>query len=426
MESMEGRLMLANLASDFMHVDLAPAQFHVVADKPAFTISGWTFAPLGREGGFIMTPISPEIDAVEINLGFAGDAAAPQATPASPATPGTPTIQYPADPIISDALNTNSINGDAPFTEALNGLGGMSLFENTDIQPAVITTIGGMRSSIEFVGPVAAASYGEKSGSDEGGPISITAVLTAVRPLESTEPLEPGTAHYVVTTSDTSAASRLADASGSADRQITGELARAMVFEIAGGEPANTRNARPGDKHPNAVPQQSGSPEAARPVSYQDGPVSSRGTTAGPVVRSVFARPAALVRHTVGGNVVKPALHQAYSGHESAAALLPSLPLSEPGGVVANINEVLPSAEIQPAYASVFEQLGEEAELATDPPATAFSWRTALNATPLLMVLALERIATSNSRRASRQEAFVSTKMSLGRKRSFERFEEGS
>jgi hypothetical protein len=42
------------------------------------------------------------------------------------------------------------------------------------------------------------------------------------------------------------------------------------------------------------------------------------------------------------------------------------------------------------------------------------------------MILALERIAASNSRRASRHEGFVSSHKSLRRGRTFERLREGS
>jgi hypothetical protein len=66
------------------------------------------------------------------------------------------------------------------------------------------------------------------------------------------------------------------------------------------------------------------------------------------------------------------------------------------------------SAAFDAANESLFDQFGN-AKTTAEPAWTAnLSWRSTLNATPLLMILALERIAAGNSRRAHRDDALVS------------------
>ena len=61
-------------------------------------------------------------------------------------------------------------------------------------------------------------------------------------------------------------------------------------------------------------------------------------------------------------------------------------------------------AGLDSAHMEAFEELAVEKVAARSALGMEFSLRGALNATPLLMILALERIAASNSRRANRDE----------------------
>jgi hypothetical protein len=66
------------------------------------------------------------------------------------------------------------------------------------------------------------------------------------------------------------------------------------------------------------------------------------------------------------------------------------------------------AAPLDRAREEAFEEFDIQ-ELAAGPSLVLeSSLRGALNATPLLMILALERIAASNSRRTNRQDEFVS------------------
>jgi hypothetical protein len=406
---MEGRLMLATTVIDFLPAGLTPAEINLDADQPAFTASPLPFAPSSREGGFITAPLAPGADFIDSSP--AEDSLTPQANPTKPQ------IEVPAEAITNGTTGTNTTSGDFVLsTESPAGPGGLYLFDNSGIQPAVITSLESLRSTNGFVGPVVAASDRNELTRGEGGPISIAAVLSSIQPRENMETQEPGPTQFAATSDERSATDWLDETShAAAGREITGELARAMVFEIAGGEPANASGATRADRL-HDQPGDQADPDAPRPVSYHEGPLAPRGQ----VSRSTLTRPVSFVRHDGMNDTDRPALEHSYLVDNDGGELLPPMPLSERKSGVHGASESSRSGEVTSAYPGIFEHLGEEAELAANPPAIAFSWRTALNATPLLMVLALERIAASNSRRASRHEAFISTKKSMGRKRSFE------
>ena len=421
MESMEGRLMLATTVIDFLPSGLTPVEIGIDADQPAFTASPLPFAPSPREGGFITPPFVPGTDSLDFSP--ADDPSTPQTNPTNSV------IQSSADTNSNSTKETNHTTSDVTLpTGSPAGLGGLHLFDSSGIQPAVISSLETLRSTSGFLGPVLAANYRDEPQRDEGGPISIAAVLNDIRNLEHSEPQEPAPSQLADTTNtDASATNRLADASHAADRQISGELARAIVFEIAGDEPANASGTSRADRlHLNDQPGDRANPDAYRPVSYHDEFGPGRDSNTEQVSRTMLTRPVTLVRHEAGADTISPALQTARRSDENGGELLPPMPLSERKPAVSAVSASSSSAELQLAYAQVYEHLGEEAEAVADPPATVFSWGTALNATPLLMVLALERIAASNSRRAGRHEAFVSTNKTLARKRTFERLTESS
>ena len=62
------------------------------------------------------------------------------------------------------------------------------------------------------------------------------------------------------------------------------------------------------------------------------------------------------------------------------------------------------AAGLDSARMAAFEEVAVDAVSARSALGMEFSLSGALNATPLLMILALERIAASNSRRANRDE----------------------
>jgi hypothetical protein len=417
MESMEGRLMLATIVSDFLTVGLTPAEIGMDTVQPAFTASPLPFTPLSREGGFIIPPFSPGTNSIDYDI--ADHALTPEENPANSL------IQRPTEANINSTNSTKGTNtSDITLsTESSDGAGSLHSFGNFEIEPAVMTSLDTFRSTSGFIGPVVAVSYRAELGRDEGGPISIAAVLTSIRPLEYLESQELGPSQLAVEASgESSAAPRLADGGGSTDRQIYSELARAMVFEIAGGEPANVSGPpRPDHLHFNDQPRDQANPGFYRPVSYHDESVPPPDAGKERVGRSIPTRPATFVRQAGGNHSIVSAPQQARRVEELVGELLPPMPLSGRKSVGTGALPSSSSTELPSAHAQAFENLGEEAEAAADSPAIALSWRSALNATPLLMVLALERIAASNSRRANRHEAFVSTHRSSGRRRTFER-----
>jgi hypothetical protein len=416
MESMEGRLMLASAVTEFLPSGLTPVHFFADSDTPAFTANRSTLVPSFHEGGFISAPLSPIANPIDLDA--VGDITTPQLLPSNPLT------QDSAEPPTSVAAPESITGDDTVFTtEVDSNLNGL-LFGLSGIQPAIIPVSEGMRRRLEFVGPILSSSNSDETIRDEGGPISIAAVLTNIRPLDTLEPHEPAPTQLVAAPEDESpTATPLAEFERSADREISGELARALIFEIAGGEPTASARTPDADRtDPSADPPGGATQEIYRPVSYQDQPSQAQGSMPERVGRTAPVRTATFAQYG-GGSEFHTGLY--YSRGDEAGSSLPTRVLLAErrisGAAVPAIN-----APHVAAHARVFERLGQQVEVPSEPLAIQLSWRGALNATPLLMILALERIAASNSRRASRHEGFASSYKSLRRGRTFERLREGS
>jgi hypothetical protein len=65
------------------------------------------------------------------------------------------------------------------------------------------------------------------------------------------------------------------------------------------------------------------------------------------------------------------------------------------------------------AAAHVFDQLGQGNAAVIESSVDGKSWLRSIGTSPLLMVLALERIAALNSRRATRESRIAAAKRSL-------------
>jgi hypothetical protein len=422
MESMEGRLMLSTTVTYFTPVDMTPAQISFDADQPVVTVGQFEFSPAFREGGFIVTPFSPTTDSFHsVDFDVVEVIGAPQEFPANPAD------QPLADSITNNSATINvSTNTDTNFAAGLDAGPSGVLFGNTGLQPAVISSLELKRAAEEIVGPVLTANDVEEASRDEGGPISIAAVLTGVRPLEGLEPHVPAPSQLAVATDEDSPPTvRIAGLPSSVDRQISGELARATVFEIAGGEPAIAAAKSQVDRtDPHAEPRAEVEPEIYRPVSNQGQPIPARDVVPERVSHRATNRPAEFALHGSGPSFGL-ALHRSIRDDQSTGSLAYLDQVTEPNAVLAGANAANAST-LDAAHEEVFERLGETANVAATSAAINLSWRGALNTTPLLMILALERIATSNLRCAIRRDAFVSRQKALGRRRSFEHIHKGS
>jgi hypothetical protein len=209
-------------------------------------------------------------------------------------------------------------------------------------------------------------------------------------------------AHSSETSVDSLASARL---QSSSDGAIAGEWGRAMVFEIAGGEPTT------GDSHSldgqTTTSDNDKSLQHSKPLSSVDGS-QQYGKLAG----HHAAVPA-------NGATAAGAPGQSQSGQIAAieAQLLANGNLL---GGLTTLGNYDQSSATNPAAdnpdstalatAAVFDQLGRTNAAAIDSSADGKSWLRSIGTSPLLMVLALERIAALNSRRATRESRIAAAK----------------
>jgi hypothetical protein len=181
---------------------------------------------------------------------------------------------------------------------------------------------------------------------------------------------------------------------------ISNEMARAMAFELAGEEPAQLRRAAPIHDH-DVSPTPAGK---AGPTTRE--PLSTAGEAAGSAPDEFAAAKPPL--GTMDGEqitTVAGALGE-FAGRQQGVHRTEVRPVAwNPGTTVAHGAMILDAATaLEAAQAGVFEELAADELAARSSLALEFSWRGALSATPLLMILALERITAGSSRRAGRDD----------------------
>jgi hypothetical protein len=170
-----------------------------------------------------------------------------------------------------------------------------------------------------------------------------------------------------------------------------------MAFELAGGEPADAHRASRTEHNPAAqTPDHNSRTQPDQPVSSVAPRDFDHVVAAATSHSSIATAQTAAVFGMLGGIV--PDLQ---TGFQPSAEQMDErgAPLAgEPNA------EMRKSASLESAHMLAFEQLANNETAARSSLGLEFSLRGALNATPLLMILALERIAANNSRRASRDE----------------------
>jgi hypothetical protein len=385
---MEGRLMLsASTAADyFMQMHLTAADFGL--DSVPSSIASDLASPraaVPTEGGYISTPVSPPGGAL------VGDV---DQTP----EPGEVLVDQVTSGPLTDTTTSNSNNSTYSAGPESNYSG---------IRPIVFPNWEPLEFKTASAGPTLSTFDREQPIRDDGGAISIESVLESVNSLE--DPASDASVESMLasTTPDESPAPhRLAAVAAPSSSEISGEWARAMAFEIVGGEPTetepNTRHDRaegkvddngelsPNYRQPTTTNSARSStrdfvPERAAVESSRHEAGTSDTAAIGPLRTFAFERNSS--EHRLGGNS-DSTLHSTLRAGRH-------LIVQDPNPVGS-------------AHADVFEQLGVDKNPASLSLALDLSWRGALNATPFLMMLALERIAASNSRRINHHDAAVS------------------
>ena len=377
LEPMEGRLMLSANASDsavaaeYTTLNLHAAQWTLDAnDQPAIVAST-------RDGGFVGTSYS------SAGAAFDGNIVSPDGVPAAA------------------GIVVQSINRAVLSTSGTSDT--WSLFDSIDtIRPVaiVLDRDGEINSAIEQTW---AETMGPRTAREEGGAIQIESILARVGTMEAPRTSElVSRASIEVTARQANRAAQSTAPATSADRAAGGELARAIVFEMAGGEPvARERPEADNRSEPQAgveVPlssTDSHETDAARSLARAAGArAENRPTSRDDLVDPDFER---LREPIFGVQRNERPLRPTSDGSTSVAAGAETLD----AGLLMSAGRVTDSV-----LAEAFEQLGES------EGSTAFSLvdysRRALGATPLLLMLALERIAARNSRRAAKHAAAAS------------------
>jgi hypothetical protein len=405
---MEGRLMLSTTTdADFMPLDLTVAQFSLDSMDAAPGAKYTIVDAAGHQGGFIETPYSSGFISSDSTFGtplqLNPRGAEPNVDPQLPTIPTRSDTHVlapstPAEPALNIQDNVGS-----PLDSSLGTT--TEVFVNEpqvdgfELQPSVIPIWEMLPQGPSFDSSF--VRFRPEAFPAEGGLIQIESVLTSMASL-----VGPELSDVFADTSigndpeEVEEPIRLAATATSDGGAISGELARAITFEMAGGEPDDTEPAaRAARRDASQTPDGN-----TRPISRE--PVSEAGQRAQSVVGRVAAAgvPQAEMApaqtspalETLGGMVagVTPAAHPVF---ERTVGWTPVSTIAPIGAVPGE------TAALDFAHMEAFEELADEAATRSSL-GLEFSLRGALNATPLLMILALERIAANNSRRANRDE----------------------
>jgi hypothetical protein len=397
---MEGRLMLSTTVDSFMPVGLAPVQISFAGDAAIVTRSSSTVTTRSVDGGFIAAPLSPITDSFIDSDSVNGVPFHEQAAPDPPLN------HQPSE--FPPATNVDGTTGDSMLLSGFDGVFSGLNSGSFGIQPSVIPVVESTDSTPLVAGPER-DTFGQVEGSsNEGGAISIAAILTNVGSFEGSELDERILPIFAAANSDeASVPARMLNATTRDNSEISGEWARAMAFEMAGGEPSGVeRDADDGRAARHEASSGAMVPDVRGPISYYDAQRAG--------ANRAIHRPSAVLQGATGrvqaGQASDP-LDFAQVSHADVTPLSHSFfaAVRQSSNNATGAAELTSaSALINTAHADIFGQLGlADIEIDQRWPMD-FSWRGALNATPLLMILALERIAASNSRRANRDDAFLS------------------
>jgi hypothetical protein len=243
----------------------------------------------------------------------------------------------------------------------------------------------------------------------EGGSIPIHAIFADFRQdSHLASGVKAISAHSSETSVDSLASARL---QSSSDGAIAGEWGRAMVFEIAGGEPT-TGDSHSLDGQSTTTSDSDKSLQHSKPLSSVDTPQQG--------VKQV-------ARHTATQTNESAPIGQPQatgSTEQLAAALAQFL---KDGNLAADVSAPIAFAELladNPQLAGIpdaatlaataaFDQLGQDNTAVIESSSDGKSWLRSIGTSPLLMVLALERIAALNSRRATRESRIAASKKPL-------------
>ncbi|HEY3395371.1 MAG TPA: hypothetical protein VGK58_21900 [Lacipirellulaceae bacterium] len=386
-EAMEGRLMLSGDVPDFVSWDAYSPQFSLALYPPS--AAPLQTAPVEIvDGGFITT------DAVLFG---------PSAQKAFDSV--TNLAYFRLSGLSSDIVITNN---SASRDWSLNFTG---VHLDTPAIPLIVFPTGSDLDTTFVDQPADAGPQPVEVTVDEGGAIPINSILAFVGHTDSWKRGEQLASTPRSQTGDVSL--RIASVvQRTQSREIAGEWARPVMLEMAGGEPIGMRQpetsqnqrAPASDGDDNLRFRRSLSSGAAGDASATD---SRAGRDMDSSHRNTATHPdedaQSAIRRTSSTQQPVPivlASHTANGQLSQSATVEPSKLASLDSGSAER------GALDESAFADVYDRLGTSDAVGEAALFNRDTWRDSWKATPLLMILALERIAASNSRRAKRESSY--------------------
>lgn len=415
-ETMEGRLMLATSALDYSPLDLEPAPFVATIlfnDTASSDVAGQYAV---TAGGTVPVPVILRYD-----LSF------------DTTTWNSVSGQEVADRVtagqqvgLSSNVSLNAARNEsktdfyvirqtfAPQGSILVGTDfsdyGSSALGGDGLQPVIFHDSHDDGSNLsEFGGSTKTGSLDTKVGmssNSEGGPISIAAILTHEEFEFGPSPTRPQSIKSLAMQVGSEVNQRPALAATAASSAVSSEWARAMVLETAGGEPESAAKVTD-DKSDSLTRKSAGRPipETSGPLSFAE-PNHSTGQRIAHAAAADASIPLTLVNWGAGAesNLFYATVPEEVAGQSvdsSDAMSLAERSLLTQGRRFMSSPIDAASAIPGAALEAAFHELGEGS--CAESPSLASDWlNRSLGAVPLLMVLTLERIAASNSRRNRR------------------------
>lgn len=233
-------------------------------------------------------------------------------------------------------------------------------------------------------------------GQSEGGAIPLHPIVAGVRDELAFASRDTLTANSAAARLNSQSSARLLATS---EKAISGEWARAVIFEFAGDDAATHDGSWTTDQPaPSAATQPTPQPnDSINPIDIDRAAATTGNANASDSTQQADTSASALV-----GPLNAPTLIAGMLGGEMAAVPSGSTTAStDDAAAGSNANDANGALAVDDAFA----QLGQSGAAFVESSTDRAFWSRARVATPLLMVLAMERIAAINSRRATKERS---------------------
>jgi hypothetical protein len=380
---MESRLMLSATSPELQVVGFHAIEFSSLNSQSAYGVEQKAFSPPANDGGFI------NVDSFDT-------------VPRSNTQYGSPVgLDYSAS--ANDAVKPGQLFVDANNAWTQSG----SVAVDYDGLHPVTIVLSNNGGGLESAAPPLMRVPDTTSTPGEGGSISIPNLLTGLRHEQQLASAEKSIRQLAA--ESIGATRPLSNLPAQSDRAISGELARATVFEMVGGEP--DASDRPGwnDRSENSTPPAALSEQEPISADAHEAAMLVASDTSGelhknspdfaisqqhvsqPIVDAQSASPTAAAYRS---GVLGP------SDHPASPTFLSSVMKSDDGTETVG---PMDSNGVALASAAAFDELGQAVPANIESRMEVDRWLRPSRVTPLLVVLALERIAAINARHSARQ-----------------------